>query len=405
MKKYLPYVIGMLVFIALAALVFFSANNRPRRLNERISLKASDKIPYGFYTARNLLPALFPAAKIYSDKRSPGYWDSLLLTGNNQAVFLVGALDANESELEELMEFAGRGNHVFIICKSLSYDATRFFGFKQNAIASDENYYPGSNDSLRVTLAQPRFNDTTTYIYPGRKYSNSFDYTDDETAIILGYTRSGGANFLQFKKGAGSVYLHTAPLAFSNYFILHKNNIRYYQQALSVIPATVTKIVWNEYYLNKRNEPKQQEPNWLSVLFKYEAFKWAFLTALGTLLLYVLLEMRRKQRIIPVWNKPKNESLLFVQTIGRLYHDQGDHKNLAQKMGAYFLEHVRSRYKLPTNVLDEAFVTALHQKTGYHLESLAGIITYINSANNEGTISEQELAFFHKELEKFYQHT
>ena len=76
--------------------------------------------------------------------------------------------------------------------------------------------------------------------------------------------------------------------------------------------------------------------------------KWAaLLTAIFALLLYVVLEMRRKQRTIPVMTKPKNDSLEFVKTIGRLYHDKGDHKNLCRKMSAYFLEHVRNRYKLP----------------------------------------------------------
>ena len=66
--------------------------------------------------------------------------------------------------------------------------------------------------------------------------------------------------------------------------------------------------------------------------------------------------MRRKQRYIPVVAKPKNDSLDFVKTIGRLYYDKGDHKNLSRKMGAFFLEHVRSRYKLPTGTLNEEFI-------------------------------------------------
>jgi hypothetical protein len=403
-KRSIPYIIGAIAFVALAVLLISSAQNKPRRLNERITLKQKDKIPYGFYAARNLLPSLFPNAKIYTDKRSPGYWDSLSITGKNQAVFLVGYLNADEEELDDMLEFTREGNHIFIICKSMSYDAANFFGFSHDAIIQDgQSLF--AKDSLRLRLNLPRFTDTSLYIYPGKRFSNSFHYVDSEKAIVLGRNGSGHANFLQYKTGNGSIYIHTAPLAFSNYFLLHKNNSAYFQQAISVIPATVNKVLWNEYYLYKKPDQPEKEPNWLGVLFKYDAFKWAFITAIATLLLYVLLEMRRKQRIIPEMVKPKNASLDFVETIGRLYYDQKNHKNLSQKMGLYFLDHVRSRYKLSTNELNETFINALHAKSGYPVKEIQKIVDFISLANEDAAISEGQLARFHKELENFYQNT
>lgn len=400
MKRYLPYIVGGIALFALGALLVFSVKPQ-RNLNERITLKQKDKIPYGFYTARNLLPSLFTKAQLFSDKRSPGYWDSLSLSGSNQAVFLVGDLNADDNELEDMMEFARRGNHIFIICKSLSYDATRFFGFNAD-IYSDESYYSQSADSLRLQLSLPRFKDTATYIYPGRRYSYSLVSNSFQKAIVLGTNEKGHANFFQFKAAEGSIYLHTAPLAFSNYFILHKNNIAYYQQAISVIPADVTKVLWNEYYLFKKNEPQEKEPNWLGVLFQYDAFRWAFLTALFTLLLYVFLEMRRKQRMIPLLQKPKNETLHFVQTIGRLYYDQKNHKDLAQKMSLYFLDHVRTKYKISTDVLDENFIKLLHAKSGFSEKEVTKLVDFIEVAYGDPDVTEQDLAQFHKSLEQFY---
>jgi hypothetical protein len=82
---------------------------------------------------------------------------------------------------------------------------------------------------------------------------------------------------VQFKKGRGKFFIHTSPLAFSNYFVLHKGNNAYFRQAFSVIPATVTAIVWNEYYLEKKDGPPgKDEKNWLATLFQYPAFKWGF---------------------------------------------------------------------------------------------------------------------------------
>ncbi len=124
---------------------------------------------------------------------------------------------------------------------------------------------------------------------------------------------------------------------------------------------------------------------------------------MATLFLFVLLEMRRKQRFIPVVEKPMNDSLDFVQTIGRLYYDKKDHRGLAKKMSVYFLDHIRNRYKLSADMLDEGFINALHAKTGYDLNKIKNIVNYILRIESNGSVKEQELADFHKQLESFYQ--
>ena len=95
----------------------------------------------------------------------------------------------------------------------------------------------------------------------------------------------------------------------------------------------------------------------------------------------------------------------FVKTIGRLYYDKGDHKNLVKKMGSYFLEHVRSKYKLSTHTIDNEFINAVHNKTAYPIEEVRSIIRFIQFADTAPAISEGQLSDFHKQLELFYQNT
>jgi hypothetical protein len=115
--------------------------------------------------------------------------------------------------------------------------------------------------------------------------------------------------------------------------------------------------------------------------------------------------MRRKQRYIPVITKPKNDSLDFVKTIGRLYYDKGDHKNLCRKMSAYFLEHVRNRYKLATTELNEDFIKNLQFKTGADESEIRSIVFFIREMENAATVSDHQLQYFHKQLEIFYSKT
>ena len=166
----------------------------------------------------------------------------------------------------------------------------------------------------------------------------------------------------------------------------------------------VKRIVWDEYYLLKKEKEgrAKSKSGWWSVLMQYKAMKAALLTAIFALLAYVLSEMRRKQRIIPVVKKPKNESLDFVKTIGRLYYDKSDHLNLCKKMSAFFLEHVRNRYKLQTNQLNQEFIQDLHQKTNISEEDIGQIVTFIQKIETSQSVSAQDVIQFHQQLDSFY---
>jgi len=405
MKKSLPYLLGAIVLVLLVVMIISTATKPLRRMDERITLRQNDRIPYGLRVASELLPSLFPNANVYTDRKYPGNWDSIDVTGSNQAVILVADyFDADEEEMDDLGAFVRSGNYVFIIHRAASDDAISYFNLTYN---NDFNFYAQDDeDSLKLKLETPVFASSTEFSYPGRKYDGSFYKIDSGKTAVLGRNDRGIPNFIKMNKGSGSFFLHTAPLAFSNYFILHKNNVHYYEQVLSVLPKNIDKILWNEYYLSKPQTPNDDnDPNWLGALMSYPSFKWGLIIGALTLALFVLLGMRRRQRLIPLYEKPKNDSLDFVKTLGRLYYDRRDHRNLAMKMGAYFLEHVRSKYKLPTHTLDEDFVQSLHFKSGYSEQETRNIVETIHTIHTVNFITDAELGGFHRQLELFYQNT
>ncbi|HEX8314719.1 MAG TPA: DUF4350 domain-containing protein [Flavisolibacter sp.] len=404
MKKAGPYIVGGVILLLLVMLMV-STKGTNRRFDETVTLRESDRIPYGTRVARELLPSFFPEARFPFDRKYPGIWDSIETYRSNQAVILIADyFEADREELESLSDFVGRGNYVFLIARNASDDLSSFFRFGLHSEFS--SYYGLQEDSLQVKLEQPAFQTTGLYTYPGRKYESYFTSLDSVHTTVLGTNDKGFANFIRMDKGSGSFFVHTAPLAFSNYFILHKNNSAYYEAAISVLPKHVNTVLWNEYFLEKpRQNNSNRNPNWLATLFSYPSFKWGLLIAAFTLVLFVLLGMRRRQRIIPPYERPKNDSLDFVKTLGRLYYDRKDHKNLAGKMAAYFLEHVRSTFKLPTHTLDDTFVMSLHFKSGYPEKETRDIIDNIHHINTSYAITDKELSHFHKQLELFYQNT
>ena len=409
MKKAAPYIFLALVAVGLIAL-FLTGNTREKKLDERITLRKKDKIPYGTWVAFRSLPALFPAASVYTSRKEPGSWTSLSEEESGQLLIAVTPqFMADEYEMEKLLAFAEKGNDVFISTRSVSGDVESILECRvtDNSIpglfGDDKESLAGRGDSLGTVLKHPPFVARVVYRYPGQKYDATFSGINERVTDELGNDERGRTNFIHLRAGKGNFYLHLAPLAFSNYFLLHKKNMAYYEKALSVISPDTKTIVWDEYFLNKKEGgQREKRKSWISVLFRYPGLKAALVTALLTLLLFLLLEMRRKQRYIPVVAKPRNDSLDFVKTIGRLYYDKSDHRNLCRKMGSYFLEHVRSRYKLPTGSLDEEFIKNLQFKTGVEESELRKIATFIKYAEDAPEVSPDGVAEFHKLLEAFY---
>ncbi|HVF97983.1 MAG TPA: DUF4350 domain-containing protein, partial [Flavisolibacter sp.] len=162
MKKVFPYVLGAVVVVLLGFIIASSSAGPYRRFDERLTLRATDRIPYGTRVAYELLPSLFPLAKTMAEVAAPGNWDSLSSVEDNQAVILVADyFDADIEELERLTEFVERGNHVFVIARTAANDVETYFGFSSTVIGS----YNGddASDSLHVNLVSPAFSKTPNF--------------------------------------------------------------------------------------------------------------------------------------------------------------------------------------------------------------------------------------------------
>ena len=74
-------------------------------------------------------------------------------------------------------------------------------------------------------------------------------------------------------------------------------------------------------------------------------------------------------------------------------------------MSAYFLEHIRNHYKLPTHTIDDEFVKAVHNKANYPEDEIKKIVSFVQFLQESPAISEKQLSDFYKQLELFYQNT
>ncbi|MCO5235575.1 MAG: hypothetical protein M9933_04825 [Chitinophagaceae bacterium] len=404
MKKSLPYLAGG--FLLLLLLLIAGRNHND--FDHRITLNKKDKIPYGTFVAYQGLAHLFPKAKITINKKEPGFWDAAVLKhDSDRQVMIIIAKDFNaaDHELRELYHFVSKGNEVLISAYNLSKDARHFFhadlGFDDPGFPVSEDY--PVLDTLQLQLSHPPFSDTADrYIYPGRKYNSWFDSFDTTMTFLMGSINQKKAGFIRLYAGAGSFLIHTAPLAFSNYFLLHGNNIDYYNQALSAMNVDATTVIWDEYFLHKPDNDNQEPPSPLRVLMAQPALRMALLVALAGLVIYLLLGVKRSQRMIPVIKPPKNDSLDFTKTIGRLYFQKKDNKDLCKKMSIYFSEYVHHRFKIPTRNMDEKFAALLSQKSGCDKDTILSIVHQIRSIRETPEPEDIKVAELYNLLDRFY---
>jgi hypothetical protein len=228
-------------------------------------------------------------------------------------------------------------------------------------------------------------------------------YDDDgDTAVvpdILGRAK-GKPNFLRYAYGSGHLTVHIAPLTLTNYFLLQGENRRYLDGVWSTLPENIGAVYWHEYF------KRTAEASSFGMLWRHPATRWALLLSLLALGLYILFESKRRQRIIPIVQPLQNTSVAFVETVGRLYFDRGDHANLASKMVQHFLEWVRNTHNLPTTELNDAFAQSLARKTG-HTEREAKAATFIANEVRVGNfaVTEEYIHHLYATLQPFYDST
>src|ERR1700743_1471754 len=224
-----------------AILTLFSSCRLGKQLNRRLSLWRKDDIPYGTQIAYDALPFLFPDAEVSINRGKT----IAVPTGEGRTALIIvtGFMDAEARDVALLMIFVGEGNVVFISANRLSEDLLKNFSIH----ATNVRRFTEEPDSLTVGVYDPVSAVYGSFSYPGDSYDNYVTRLDSQYVSVLGRDGHGRPDFVRINyKGGGAVYLQFAPLAFSNFFLLHRQNIAYYEKALSYIPASEAERNWKK---------------------------------------------------------------------------------------------------------------------------------------------------------------
>lgn len=212
------------------------------------------------------------------------------------------------------------------------------------------------------------------------------------------------SNFIRIPYGEGYFYLHTTPLAFTNFFAIEEDKIEYINKAFSYLKPG--ELLWDDFsrsYVEQFNNDQQEEGP-LRFILSEPALRAAWYTLLAGLLLFLVFRSKRSQKPIPVLEKNENRSLDFVQTIGRMYFMKRNHAQLAHQKMKLFLHFIQERYQIPTAETDAAFMEKVQLKSEVSLSSITEIFKHYTYIQNTHEVTEHDLIQLHQLIETFYKH-
>lgn len=389
MKGLRLYLIGS----AVVMLVYLIAQYyKPKPTDWTATYLKEDKIPMGTYILYQELGSIFPEAMI-SPSRLPVY-NTLKDKEFRHSIylFIAGEVKMDEYDYQELVKYMEKGNSVLIAAYQLSELLTDTLNLRMNSVLN----YAGKK-ATRINFVAPALKDRKGYAFNKGLGDQYFSRVDTSRASALGRNANGDVNFVKYTYGKGALYILPSPQLLSNYNLLNPVGANYMAKALSCLPPA-KKVIWDE----NNTKGNVDDASVLRVLFRNDRLRWAYYLALTGLLVFVFFEMKRRQRIIPVIDPLKNTSVDFVKVVGKVYYQQRDNRDIVQKKISYFLEHVRTNYRLKTTKLDEMFVSDLVLKSGVTEEVTRHLIEMINKLNNAVVINDNELIKLNKLIEKFY---
>lgn len=277
-----------------------------------------------------------------------------------------------DEDVRNVCRFVEEGNSAFISCLDLPSSLQDVL----NVSIVSLDFVPilrKTYDTLSLTLDDS----LEPFIIDNNGITGSYftDY-DTLTSHKLGYVNRPELktpNFLKINYGKGIFFVHLEPAVFTNFHLLKDQHHLYVENILSYIPPEY-EIIWTLH--NQTSAVISDSP--LRFILSQRSLRWAWYLLLAGIMTFIIFNLRRSQRVIPIIPKPTNTSVDFVKTIGNLYYLEGDIQNMIDKKIVYLLEKIRSDYLLNTDILDDKFVHLLQLKSGKEEKIVTQMIFLVN---------------------------
>lgn len=356
------YKIALGLFILLIISLVWLESSEPDPVNWTPSYTNKDKIPLGTFV---FYESWKDQKKEQIDEiRIPPYEYLNSSPKSGIYFFLNNYVNFDDNELEHLLNWVSEGNDLFISAYDFGTNLADTLGIELASYIEGEDF----RSRPRLNFVNPEIELEEDLEFDHDLPAVFFKKVDTTENIVLGTAAFGETkkdkkiNFIKTAFGKGQIFLHSTPQAFSNYFLLKRENYRYNEALLSYLNES--QVLWDSYY--KSGKSFFTSP--LYILLNNRPLKWAYYFVLISAILFILFEGKRKQRTIPVVEPPSNKSYEFTDTISQLYLEKGKFHELGLKKISLFMEYIRTNYRLDTSKINDEFFKDLSEKSENDIE-------------------------------------
>lgn len=378
-KKYTTYILRWMLICT----IFMTSCVQPT--NWEITYDHNGKEPYGTYLFYKALPEYFPSSSILYQKSNTSF-EEIPFSEEPRLFIHVGQnIQLTNDESEALKNSITNGATVMLAANSIDTQLLNQLGIKQL-----EKY--GAN---KFQLSITPFSDSVTIDNPNIETNNIFDMTEvSDSSEIVGYLNNN-INAFGYSYGKGSIILCSTPELFTNISMLG-NGKKYIEQLLGLINNKQYQQVYFSSYINHNSQVTN-----ISLLWQYPAFRWAIIVLIIGIIVLLLFETKRRQRIIPEIKQQQNNTLDFIATLGLLYYNEKNLNDLGEKKLMYFLEYVRSTYFLDTRNLNQEFFERLKIKSNIPEENIEILAKIIQKIRQKYTLTEADIIALDQNIKLF----
>lgn len=404
-----------IVFLLLFLLPGCQGNNNyndKKNISLRETYAQTDKNPFGGYVARQQVEYMYPSNTVREKKQSfIKTWEDIY-SYDSASLYLciTPTLYVNQEEVTAMLAYVEAGNDLFIASASFDELLMKKIGCKYNyglyGILQQLN-------RMQQTSTMNIISDSASYSYYYYPFANSFSNLNLNDTRVLGLNAEKNPNFIVHFYGKGKIFLHCDPRAFSNYFLLKDDNYKYMQAAMAFTSDQPNHLYWDDYYNKLRSRRRvsggksssssksSEDFSTFSEINKHPSLVFAFWLSFVLLIMYLLFGGKRRQRIIEQQKANENTTVTFTETVGRLYLQKRDNKNIAEKMITYFNEYVRNHYFLNGNIANDDFITTLSRKSGVPKDRVETLYRTINHALQSTVVDDFQLLSLNEQIQNF----
>ena len=376
------YIILIVLFLGLVILIDLLS---PKKINWSYSFSKDDKIPFGCYVVYQQVPDFFPKQSIHNVDLNFYEFEIDSLDYSINYIIINDKYDPGAVEVDEVMFFINEGSTALIAASDISNELADTLGIRLGTTFS-------LSDSLEINFGNENCTEKIK-MTDGKTYSVISQFNAERTEV-LAFDSEKRPVLVKLKFDYGYIIFCSVPMAFTNYELLNSGSSALVSFCFNQLP--LEPVYWDEYYKTGGSK----SGTFLRFVLFREPLKWAYFLTLSLLLAYILFEMKRRQRIIPVIQKVKNSTLDFLEVISMLYLYSRNHKTMAEKRIMYFQEMLRNRWYISSDSWQKTEHVSF--KTGYPIEKLKLLLTEIEIIKRKETISENELINLNNHLEDFY---